>query len=129
MARGGRRGNGSGRGKPRNTFSGGGGGSGNGFAQSGGKQTTFNPGGGNTWNAPAGGNRGASSSIKARGVLGSGTPYNVRSPGGDSTLVKGLHEGVGSAAPLHARGKGIPNPRKVVVKPRGAARQAGGSTQ
>lgn len=131
MARGGKRVQ-----RARRAFNGGaglnGGASGTGFAQSGGKATTFGGGkGGGVWQGKGGGNKGAGvgGPVKGKGRLGSSTPYKVRSPGGDNLLTGSVGQRVGSPPPLHASGKGTPNPAKRVFKKGGAARQRGGSTQ
>ena len=65
------------------------------FAQSGGRATTFQgtAGGNSTWNAGEGGSRGTRA--KGRTTLSNGTSATVRSPGGDSTLVRGTFGGAG----------------------------------
>jgi hypothetical protein len=64
------------------------------LAQSGGKDSTFGGGkGGGTWSGPGAGGR--NNRKVGTGVLNNGTPYNVRSPGGDNTIVKGAHGGAG----------------------------------
>lgn len=127
MARGGKRAQRAKRAAQR--FSGSGGGS-NGFAQSGGKQTSFYAKGG-VWSKPSAGANGAGAggSVRGRGKFANGTPYKVRQPGGDANLVRGAGGSVHSAPDLVAKGNGIPNPAKRVMKPGGAARQRGGSTQ
>lgn len=64
------------------------------FAQSGGKDSSFGGGkGGGTWSGPGAGSR--NNRKVGSGKLNSGTNYNLRSPGGDNTLVHGAHGGAG----------------------------------
>lgn len=64
------------------------------FAQSGGKDNTFGGGkGGGTWSGPGAGSK--NNRKVGQTTLFNQTPVSIRSPGGDSTLVKGAHGGAG----------------------------------
>jgi hypothetical protein len=91
------------------------------FAQSAGKNSSFQGGtGGNAWQSAGGGARGTGR--KAQSILGNGTTYNVRSAGGDSTLVPGAHGGAGKlnlptgANPSVGRGPSIVTPHELAPK-------------
>jgi hypothetical protein len=91
------------------------------FAQSGGKNSTFQGGsGGNAWQSRGGGSRGRGS--KGSSVLGNGTAYNIRGAGGDGTLVPGAHGGAGKlnlpqgANPSVGKGPSIVTPHELAPK-------------
>lgn len=91
-------------------FSGGGGG-GNGFAQSGGKNSTF------------GGGKGGTRETKqvtqgkkiGKGTLNNGLKYNVRTEGGSATLLPETFR-VGAPPPVHPGGDHATKTRKVTIK-------------
>jgi hypothetical protein len=115
MARGGR---GGGRGGNR----------GRGFAQSGGKATTFQgTSGGGAFGSRSGGSRGQG--VETTGSFANGNRYKVRSPGGDNTVVPGSLSGA-RVGPNLANAKTSGRDQKILPHVRrGAQRGRGGSTQ
>jgi hypothetical protein len=97
-----------------------------GFAQSGGKATTFQgTSGGGAYGNTSGGSHGQRA--KDVGRLANGQPYKVRGPGGDKTLTRGGLPGTPPANLRALSGSSATVPRKTLRG--GAARGKGGSNQ